>query len=68
MIPIPFPNADRALRQAWVADVDAAMIEAETLLRETAIPLDRRIALKVDIAHVRASLAAERALLSGDAR
>jgi hypothetical protein len=65
---LPFPNADRELRRAWVADVDAALAEAEGLLRTSAIPLGRRVALKVEIAYVRASLTLERQVLSGDAR
>ncbi|MDB5713230.1 MAG: hypothetical protein JWO15_627 [Sphingomonadales bacterium] len=60
--PFPFPNADRELRLAWVADVDAALNDAEGLLRSS-IPLSQRMALKVDIAHIRAGLAAERAAL-----
>lgn len=68
MTPIPFPNATKELRRAWVADVDAALTAAEGLLRTTAIPLDRRIALNVDIAYVRASLAVERKLIGGDPR
>jgi hypothetical protein len=68
MIPIPFPKATRELRQAWVADVDAALNKAEGLLRATAIPLNQRAELKVDIAHLRAALAVESRLLNGDAR
>jgi hypothetical protein len=67
MNPIPFPNADRELRLAWVADVDAALCKAEGYL--SAIhPLDCRVALTVDIAQVRADLAVERRLLVGKAR
>lgn len=64
LFPFPFPDADRALRLAWVADVDAALDDAEGLLRSS-IPLRQRVALKVDIAHIRASLAAERSALDG---
>jgi hypothetical protein len=65
MNPIPFPDATLELRRAWVADVCAALNEAEGLLQK-AIPLDRRIALKVDIAQVRAALAVESKLLNGN--
>lgn len=64
---IPFPNADRALRQAWVADVDAALCVAEGYL-QAVCPLGSRVALSADIAQVRASLAVERELLAGDGR
>ncbi len=64
---IPFPNADRALRLAWVADVDAALTEAEGCL-SAVHPLDCRIALSVDIAQARASVAVERRLLAGGRR
>jgi hypothetical protein len=68
MNPIPFPQATQELRRAWVADVDAALNDAEGLLQAAAIPLFRRVALKVEIAHVRASLAVECKLLNGEAR
>ncbi|WP_293880911.1 hypothetical protein [Sphingomonas sp.] len=63
MNPIPFPKATAELRRAWANDVDAALSEAEGLLHSANIPLDRRIALKVDIGEVRAALASERRLL-----
>lgn len=65
LFPFPFPNADRELRLAWVADVNAALNDAEGLL-QSSIPLRQRMALKVDIAHIRAGLAAELSAL--DAR
>jgi hypothetical protein len=64
---IPFPNADRELRLAWVADVDAALCEAEAYL-PSVHPLHCRVALTVDIAQVRAGLAVERRALAGEAR
>ena len=67
MRPIPFPNADHELRLAWVADVDAALSEAERYLQAVS-PLGRRVALTVEIAQVRASLAVERGLLAGGTR
>jgi hypothetical protein len=65
---IPFPNANRATRRAWVADVDAALDQAEGLLQAVNIPLVSRLSLKVDIAQVRAALAVESRSLNGDAR
>jgi hypothetical protein len=64
---IPFPNADRALRLAWVVDVDAALSEAEGYL-QAVCPIGRRVELTVDIAQVRASLAVELGLLIGERR
>ncbi|MDB5714348.1 MAG: hypothetical protein JWO15_1745 [Sphingomonadales bacterium] len=66
MNPFPFSDANRELRLAWADDLDAALGEAESLLGLSTIPLDQRVALKVDIGQVRAALVIERKILNGE--